>query len=153
MRDALLEIWRNLVPPAARAELAGRRAPGLPASRTAFLAIDGAGNKHLLVRVHESQRPLRSTDTRGLQVTTAIAQIGDNPRDRYIDILCLDPSQDRLFATLGEDLIESLSRSASPENEVVLQTIARWRAFWTVKSAGFTLEQAIGLFGELWFLQ
>jgi len=153
MRDALLEIWRNLMPPAVRGELAGRRAPALPANRSVFVAIERSGRKHVLVRLPQSQEPLQSTDARGLQVTTAIAQIGDNPRDRYIDILCLDPSQDRLFATLGEDLIESLSRSASPENEVVLQTIARWRAFWTVKSAGFTLEQAIGLFGELWFFQ
>ncbi|MBX9791311.1 MAG: PD-(D/E)XK motif protein [Pirellulales bacterium] len=152
MRDSLLETWRALTPPLIRTELAGRRAPGLPATRTVFLAIDGAARRHLLVQATESQRPLESHDTRGLQVVTETVRIESNPENRFIDIVCLDPSQERLFATLAEDLLDCLAKSALPENDAVAQTISRWRAFWTVKSGTFTAEQATGLFGELWFL-
>jgi hypothetical protein len=121
-------------------------------ARSVFLGVDGAARRHILVQSHESQRPLESRNTRGLQVTTETVRIEDNPENRFIDITCLDPSHERLFATLAEDLLECLGKTPLPENEVVIQTLARWRAFWTVKSGTFTMEQAMGLFGELWFL-
>jgi Putative PD-(D/E)XK family member, (DUF4420) len=153
MRDTIIETWRSLLVPPVRTELAGRRAPGLPPSRTVFLAVDGAARRHLLVQTTESGRPLESHDTRGLQIVTANARIEDNPESRYIDIACLDSSQERLFATLAEDLLECLVTSSLAETEAVVRTLARWRAFWAVKSGSFTAEQALGLFGELWFLQ
>ena len=34
-----------------------------------------------------------------------------------------------------------------------MNTLARWRAFWSVKTSGISREEALGLFGELWFLR
>jgi len=152
MRDSLLEIWRSISPPLVKSDLAGRRAPGLPSMRSVFLAVDGAARRHVLVQADDDQLTIELHGTRGLQVRTERMRIEDSPEARYIDIACLDPSHERLFATLTEDLLESLAKTTLLETETVRQTIARWRAFWTVKSGAFTLEQALGLFGELWFL-
>jgi hypothetical protein len=151
MRESLLETWQALTPPAVRTELAGRRAMGLPAARCVFVAVDGAARRHILVQSNTA-RGLELRDTRGLRVVTETARIGDNPEDRFIDIICLDPSHERLFATLADDLVDCLAKTSLPDDEVVIQTLTRWRAFWTVKPGAFTLEQAVGLFGELWFL-
>jgi hypothetical protein len=117
-----------------------------------FLAVDGAGRRHILVQSPPPQKPIESRDTRGLHVVTEQLRIEDNPQQRFINIVCLDQTQERLFSSLAEDLLEHLRTTTLDENDAVQRTLNRWRAFWAVKSGTLTLELAMGLFGELWFL-
>jgi hypothetical protein len=92
-------------------------------------------------------------ETRSLEVTTARFQVGSNPEALYVDLVCTDSAQHPTFSAIAQDLIRSLRQSPGPLRDSILDALARWRAFWTVKASGMSREDALGLFGELWFLR
>ncbi len=136
-----------------REEMDGRRAPGLPAGRAVYLALDSAGRRHLLVPVPDGTEPITQRETRGLQVCTERFRIGDNPEWLCIDLVCLDPTQHATFSAVAQDLLIALGRSTVTSHEAVVRALNRWRAFWRAKATGLSQEAALGLFGELWFLR
>jgi hypothetical protein len=80
-------------------------------------------------------------------------QVGTNPEALYIDLACLDAAQNPTFCAVAEDLLIVLGHSSTAAREAVIRTLVRWRAFWSSRTAGLSREEALGLFGELWFLR
>jgi hypothetical protein len=152
-RDELESLWAALQPPGTHDAISGRRAAGLPADRPVYLAVDSRHRRHLLVQLPDGTEPVSQRETLSLEVTTARFTVGSNPDSLYIDLLCTDSSQYTTFSAVAQDLIHSFRQSQSPVRELVINTLARWRAFWAVKIAGMNREEALGLFGELWFLR
>jgi len=145
-------IWSSLSVPAAASSISGRRAHGLP-ERPAYLAVDGQGHRHLLVQVPDGTKPVTHRDTRGLQVCTERFQVATNPEALYIDLACLDSSQHATFSAVVQDILRTLTMSSGPPRDTVIDALARWKAFWSSKATGLSREDALGLFGELWFLR
>jgi hypothetical protein len=150
--DELESSWAALQPPAADG-ISGRRAIGLPADRPVYLAIDSRRRRHLLVQVPDGTAPVTQRETRSLEVTTARFQVGGNPESLFVDFVCTDSAQHPTFSAIAQDLLRSIRQTPGPLRDSIMSALARWRAFWTVKSGGMSREDALGLFGELWFLR
>lgn len=149
--DDLDKIWAELPSPAA-GELSGIRASGLPLQSAVYIVVDGARTRQLMVAMVEGAEPLRSTSTRGLEVTTDELRIGDSPVRRYMRLVCLNPSHHATFAALCSNILAGVLRDPADPKAAVVRCLDRWRSFWVVDQSGLTREQALGLFGELWFL-
>ncbi len=151
--DELESIWLALSPPIAADGISGRRVSGLSKGQPAYLAVDGRGHRHLLIQVPECTAPVDQWETRSLVVTTARFQVGANPESLYVDLACTDSSQNPTFSAVVHDLIRSLMTSVGPPRDSILNALARWHAFWDAKRSGLSREDALGLFGELWFMR
>jgi hypothetical protein len=53
---------------------------------------------------------------------------------------------------LSSNIITAVGADPSDPKAAVARCLDRWRSFWSVDQSGLTREQALGLFGELWFL-
>lgn len=151
--DELESSWAAMQPPSTPDGISGRRAVGLPADRPVYLAVDSRRRRHLLVQVPDGTDPVTERETRSLEVTTGRFQVGGNPESLYVDLVCTDSAQHPTFSAIAQDLLRSLRLTPGPIRDSILSALARWRAFWTVKSGGMSREDALGLFGELWFLR
>ena len=118
-----------------------------------YLAVDNRGRRHLLIQVPDATATIRQPDTRSLEVTMAKFQVGSNPEAVYVDLTCSDSTQFSTFSAIAQDLIQVLRHSRGPARDSIINALARWRAFWNVKVTGMSREDALGLFGELWFLR
>lgn len=150
--DDLEAAWSSVSPPDTSGGISGRRATGLPHDRPVYLAVDDRGHRHLLVQVPDNTPAITQKETRSLQVSTSRFEVGSNPELLYVDLACVDSSQNPTFSAVAQDLIRTLQSSHGPVRDAVLSAIARWRAFWSSRTTGMTREEAIGLFGELWFI-
>jgi hypothetical protein len=151
--DELETSWSSVSPPLVADGISGRRATGLPHDRPVYLAVDGRGHRHLLIQVPDSTPPVSQRETKSLEVVTARFQVGPNPESLYVDLACTDSNQHPTFSAVAQDLIRSLRTSPGPLRDSILNALARWRAFWSTRSGGLSREDALGLFGELWFLR
>lgn len=151
--DELESSWSALQPPAVPDAISGRRAIGLPADRPVYVAVDSRRRRHLLIQVPDATAPVIQRETRSLEVATARFQVGSNPESLYVDLVCTDSAQHATFSAIAQDLIRSIRQTPGPLRDSILSALGRWRAFWTVKATGMSREDALGLFGELWFLR
>lgn len=151
--EELEATWAAVQPPRAPDAISGRRAVGLPADHPVYLAVDSRARRHLLVQMPDGTPPVTQRETRSLEVTTARFQVGTNPEALYVDLVCTDSAQHHTFSAIAQDLIRSVLQTPGPLRDSMLSALARWRAFWAVKAGGMSREDALGLFGELWFLR
>ncbi|QOJ14850.1 MAG: PD-(D/E)XK motif protein [Planctomycetia bacterium] len=151
--EELESSWGALQPPAVPDAISGRRAIGLPVDRPVYVAVDSRRRRHLLIQVPDATAPVSQRETRSLEVTTARFQVGSNPESLYVDLVCTDSAQHATFSAIAQDLIRSIRQTPGPLRDSILSALGRWRAFWTVKAVGMSREDALGLFGELWFLR
>ncbi len=147
----LSQLWQSVVrPPAGR--LNGRRLAAV--SVPLWLAVDVAHNWHLLVEVPSDTPHLVTLPTRGLTVTTQEMQVADERPAMYVDLGCAEPGLRETFLAVVADLAESLVGGHGEGAEVVVRRVLdRWRRFWSVPHTGLSEDAALGLFGELWFLE
>lgn len=145
-------LWTELATTRQAATMSARRAPNLPRQRSVYLVIDERGQRHALIRVPATTAPLKRSETQGLSISMGRMSVGSNPEWTFIDLGCVSSSQHATFSYFLEDLIGTLRTTQEPTRDVVSRTLARWRAFWQGMPVGLTREQAVGLFGELWFM-
>jgi hypothetical protein len=147
----LERAWSEL-PNAEFGALSGIRVPGLPPLHPVYVAIDAARRRQLLVALPDGSEPLKSTITRGLEVKTDELRIGDSPARTYVQLICLQSAQYSTFTALGANIVAAVSSDPSDPKAAVARCLERWRSFWAVDPSGLTREEALGSFGELWFL-
>jgi Putative PD-(D/E)XK family member, (DUF4420) len=150
-KSELEKMWSDL-PDATVGQLSGIRAPALPPDTPVYIAVDSERRRQLLVGVPQGTKPLKTTVTRGFEVGTGALRIGGTPAQTYIQLVCLQPAHYSTFSALTADVIAAVAGGSPDPRTVVVRCLDRWRAFWSVDQAGLTREQALGLFGELWFL-
>jgi hypothetical protein len=142
----LRQVWEAVArPPIGR--LNGRRVP----ETVAWAAVDPMGLWHLLILVAPSEAKLTNPPTRGLRVTTEVMQIADEVPATHIDLACVEPAFADTFVAFALDVLKALEGSEVPRT-AVLSVLERWRRFWSVDQ-GLSEDAALGLFGELWFLE
>ncbi|MFO0840673.1 MAG: PD-(D/E)XK motif protein [Phycisphaerae bacterium] len=151
--EELESSWNTTAPPATPGGISGKRAVGLPADRPVYLAVDSQRRRHLLIQIPDATAPVQQRETRSLEVTTARFTVATNPEALYVDLICTDPAQHPTFSAIAQDLIRSVRQTPGPLRDSILSALGRWRAFWAVKTTGMSREDALGLFGELWFLR
>ena len=151
--EELETSWSAIPPPTGSDNICGRRAVGLPNDRPVYLALDGRGQRHLLIQIPEGTTPINQRGTNGLDVLTSRFRIASNAEALYVDLVCVNPNQHATFSAVAHDFIRSLQGSAGPLRDSILGALARWRLFWSAGTGGMSPEDSLGLFGELWFLR
>lgn len=147
--QSLLKAWSRLATPVAAEQL---EASETSAGSMVWYACDRAGDYHLLVRVPEGTVEPEST-TKGLTVKVSRHRIPGWGDTDCIDLVCAEESTLNVFAAVASELIADLNGCVFEQRAaVVTATLARWRWFWDVETNGLSEEEALGLFGELWFL-
>lgn len=149
-----LEIsWATLQVPVSHDAISGKRAAGMPLEQPVYLAVDGRGRRHLLILVPDDTVQLSQHGTRALEVCTARFQVGSNAEALYVDLACIDPEQNPTFSAVAQDMLMTLASSHTLRLDAIISALARWRAFWSTRLDGMSKEDALGLFGELWFMR
>src|SRR5271157_1195088 len=65
--------------------------PGVPdVSLRLLCALDGHGQRHLLVKLQPNERELEDRHSRGVIVLTRVLSLQEEPPARYIDLICRD---------------------------------------------------------------
>lgn len=143
----LLAAWTSLEPPDSGNLTAREVVPSV------WVAVDAADQQHLLVEVPgDTEAP--PTVTHGLQVAVARHRVLGRDPAVYVDLQCLDRAVLQTFAAVTADVIAHL-RDAIPSASrahMVVEALNKWQWFWDVDPDRLSDNDAVGLFGELWFL-
>lgn len=147
--DDLDEVWANLPLPSSSSELEARE---LPSAAEVWLAVDRSRRPHLLVQV-PAGTVLSDTSTHGMRVGVAGHEIPGRGPSHYIDLTCIADSVRAKFAVVAADIVRAVEGIAVPQRPAaVAAALSQWRWFWDVDPESLTASDAVGLFGELWFL-
>lgn len=148
-------IWDRLDSPAARGDLVGQPAPGKKAGEdsVAMLALDGEGHRHALIPAPRGAEDLSQPPIRGIGVTVDDLRVDNLPVRRYFDIACRDMTMHENFSAVVVEILEALDGDKGSMASTLNSIFDRWRWFWKVAPDALSPEVAIGLFGELWFLE
>lgn len=147
--DEFQTIWKALRTPITNHEL---EAAEVSTGTGVWIARDNADHQHLLVLV-DTQSQLELDETRGLKVAISQHRIADREDAPYVDLVCLDPGAVQTFATVASDIANAVvKRPPEDRTGAVVTAIREWRWFWGVDPNQMSKSDAVGLFGELWFL-
>jgi hypothetical protein len=144
--ESVESVWAALSRPPE-----GLRAQLHPDSEQVWIALDAADRRHLLVRAAQHQAGERLITTHGLHAETAQISVESGPIDVWADISCTDRSLNRTFMALAADLVSDVVSSRDAMS-AVQHTLKAWQWFWGVSPDGLGENAAVGLFGEMWFL-
>ena len=147
--QALLDSWSSLPTPTSAEWLeSSETAP----DSLAWLARDSTDRCHLLLQVPDSAE-VPEAATKGLGVSVTRHRIPELGETNCIDLACLDDATLKVFAAVAAEMLADLvGVPLEGRSGVVAGTLARWRWFWDVELDGLSERDALGLFGELWFL-
>ncbi|WP_109510438.1 PD-(D/E)XK motif protein [Nocardioides speluncae] len=147
--DEFVEIWESLATPTTNQELEAREV--VPDSGV-WIARDNAEHQHLLVLV-DGRSDLGLDETHGLSAAIIRHRIAGRTDAAYVDLLCLDPGTVQTFATVAADIATVvIDEPIELRTASVTAAVREWRWFWGVDPDRMSVAGAVGLFGELWFL-
>lgn len=147
--DEFQSIWRTLETPASNHELEAKE---VSTGTGVWVARDNADNQHLLVLV-DARSELELEETRGLRVAISQHRIAGREDAPYVDLVCLDSGAVQTFATIASDIANAVgNRPPGDRTGAVVAAVREWRWFWGVDPSQMSRNDAVGLFGELWFL-
>lgn len=146
------KAWSSLGAPAVRGELSGVRLPEVPPEVSAWAACDDRGRRHLLIGIRSENEPLVARASRGLEISTQALRVNDSLPATYIDLICLGEAHGATFCAVACDIAASVASYPADPRAAVVRALERWRAFWAVDPSGLGREEALGLYGELWFI-
>lgn len=147
--EELQSLWDELPSPASGTELQAIQVMG---ESGVWVARDSAGRPHLLVRVPDGTA-FESAGTHGLGVIVRRHRVMGMPDASYVDLVCQDPAVVRTFAAVVSDLVRETAVAEPAERRSrLLAVLNEWRWFWGVDPTRLSPTDALGLFGEMWFL-
>lgn len=146
----LEEVWRQISAPRP-GQLNGRLLTPPEEPSEGWAALDSERCRHLLVNVPPGTEPLVE-QTRGMQVSTEELQIGADPTALFIDLRCSDPTLNSTFSAVVIDVLQALQGGLTDARQGVVACLERWKWFWRAEQGELSQREALGLFGELWFL-
>jgi hypothetical protein len=113
------------------------------------------GSHDVLIRIPAGE-PSELTEriSKGIAVQTVEMRVDGGRSEKFVEIACLEAQGHAALDTIAVELVEALLAGASIGRVRLVQNVlAKWRRFWSgVNSGVLSLEQQLGLFGEIWFL-
>ena len=147
--EEFLSIWRALQAPALIDKLEARE---IISASGVWAAKDYAGRQHLLIQVADDTK-ISVRETHGLVVSVSRHRVPEHSDAMFIDLTCLDQSIIGTFAAVAADIAQVTAHTDPADRSTeVVTALNKWRWFWGVDPAGLSPQDALGLFGELWFL-
>lgn len=124
--------------------------------RDVLIGVDIVLRRYVLVRIPPGEEDaLTERVSRGIGVQTVKMVPQDTGlEESFVEIACLDPQGHRALDLVIGELVEALERASGLTRVRLVQgVLAKWRRFWSgVPSGALSIEQQVGLFGELYFL-
>jgi hypothetical protein len=74
------------------------------------------------------------------------------PPDVWADVLCTNTGWNEAFAVVADDLVAETRLQPNDMMDAVRRTLRKWQWFWGIDASGLSTDGALGLFGELWFI-
>lgn len=144
-----LTIFESLSTPTTNHDLEAHEVAG---GSGVWVARDNSDHHHLLVKVGD-YNDLDLEETHGLQVKIGRHRIAGRNDAPYIDLVCLDAGAVATFAAVASDIAAAtVPTDLADRPAAVVGAVRSWRWFWGVDPSHMSTRDAVGLFGELWFL-
>lgn len=147
--ETLVATWESIGRPSFDT-LQGRRVSEVDPA--VYAALDARGRRWLLVEVSPTVSAFAERASSALEVAVGEFDIGSHRNGRFMALICCQAEHERTFAALSTDILTALSTVVEDPVHSVRAVIRRWRAFFSLSAIGLSAEQALGLFGELWFM-
>lgn len=145
--------WGAIGVPPAASELGGRRPPSAMSVHGILIAVDRNGTRHLLLEAPPESVAPSTRAVKGLTVEVTDLRVGERPGRSYFDVACADPTMNHNFANVAAEIIDRFGADPSDPRRLLERTFDRWRWFWGTPDGELSETAAVGLFGELWFLE
>lgn len=147
------EVWRFLEVSRPLGDAITSR-PAIPELTVRLLAaLDADGKRHLIIRLDPEDTTLVDSSSRGVTVVTRELYVVGQTPSQFIDLACWDVNGHGAFDLIGGELAQGLARTDQPPALLCSRVLGKWRRFWgQIPKQVLSLEQQVGLFGELWFL-
>jgi len=144
-------MWLNLVKP--KGEDLAAKLPFPEITRELFIAYDSLGYRHILIILTDVSTEFNDEQSKGVKVVTkALTVAGEKPK-MYLDLQCINSSGFSIFNSIGCEIAVELNKKEKKPEEIIYKVLSKWRRFWGAEPLHLlSLENQIGLFGELWFL-
>lgn len=113
------------------------------------VGIDRDGLRHLLVEV--ADEPSVDRKSAALSLGSRVLDVDGVPV-LFADLKCLDSRLSLVFERLVADVVTRIESGASPQNALPL-VLNEWRDLFRSESSGPTVQQVVGLIGELNMLE
>lgn len=152
--DGLLAAWAVLGVAAAderviRVEPAGVSVP----TGEVLAGLDIHGGRHLLVPVGDTSSIREDRRSAGVQIRQSVLE-EDGTSLSFLDVVCLVPKLNDLFAEVASDMLEALVVDASDPPRVCREVLEQWRELLDRPDPRLLgPQQLAGLFGELLFVR
>jgi Putative PD-(D/E)XK family member, (DUF4420) len=120
-----------------------------------LIALDAAKRRYVLVRIPPGEpSELAERTSRGIAVQTVEMRVDGDRTETFVEIACLEAQGVAALDTIAVELVDALEAGASIGRVRLVQNVlAKWRRFWSGVNQGvLSMEQQLGLFGEVWFL-
>ncbi|MFF4650553.1 PD-(D/E)XK motif protein [Streptomyces sp. NPDC001380] len=111
-------------------------------------AIDHDGLRHLLIPLGPRQRVSTAAVSTALRISERPLE-DDEGYGRFADVVCTRRELGDVFTGLCRDVLVALEADGTRPYHTARAVVARWRRLFTGDHSGLTLEQSVGLFGEL----
>lgn len=116
------------------------------------VGLDHELQRHLLIGVTPAYRITEDRRSAGIVVTRRQLVEGASLRT-FVDLVCLRPHLNELFAVIVRDILELLHDDPSRPDHACIRVLNRWRDLIERRSSrDLSLNRLVGLFGELWCL-
>lgn len=147
--EEFLGVWESLATPVTNQELRAHEAvPGAGV----WVARDNSDHQHLLVLV-DGETELGLEETHGFGAQIKRHRIDGRSDAPYVDLVCLDEGAAQTFAAVAANITSVVAEEpVESRTSLVAATVREWRWFWGVDPSRMSANDAVGLFGELWFL-
>jgi hypothetical protein len=111
------------------------------------MAMDMAGNLHLLIPVLHGPTAQNPPDLNGLKVRHRHLESGD-----FLDLIAT-PSHEKVFTAVCKDVVDAVLDEQREPWSAVAAIIRIWQSAWRLARQEMDKSMQVGLFGELFVLQ
>ena len=118
-----------------------------------WLGIDQRQSRHLLILLSD-RASAKSAEfhSHGITAKTRDLILDDSKKRSYFDVTCKNNVDTKFFTYVVADLIQRNLSDPNNRLNTILNVLKSWKWFWGVDKDLFSLEDSLGLFGELVFL-
>ena len=118
-----------------------------------WLGIDQSQSRHLLILLSDpSSAKSAEFHSHGITAKTKDLILDDSIKRSYFDITCKNNVDTKFFTCVVADLMQRNLSDPNSRLNIILNVLKSWKWFWGVDKDLFSLEDSLGLFGELVFL-
>jgi len=118
-----------------------------------LFAIDGSGQRQILIPVDGTRKLREDTASSGVQIISR-RMIDAGQQRSYVVVVCRKTHLNELFSIISTEILNALASEPSHPDLTALKVLNRWRELLErAPSERPDMQTIVGVFGELWHLR